>query len=95
MIRSFANRETERVFNRERVGGLSQALQRQTHRKLLLLDAAETIEDLRIPPGNRLEALRSDRKGQHSIRVNDRWRICFRWEADGPHEAEIVDYHRG
>jgi proteic killer suppression protein len=95
MIRSFANRETERVFKRERVGRFSNAVQRQAHRKLLLLDAAESIEDLRVPPGNRLEALRTDREGQHSIRVSKRWRICFTWRADGPHDVEIVDYHRG
>ena len=95
MIRSFADKETERIFKRERVARLSTAVQRQAHRKLLLLDAAETIEDLRTPPGNRLEELRAGRQGQHSIRVNQRWRICFTWRADGPHDVEIVDYHRG
>jgi proteic killer suppression protein len=68
------------------------ALERQARRKLLLLDAAASLEDLRIPPGNRLEALAGDRKGQHSIRINDQWRICFRWN-DGAHDVEIVDYH--
>jgi toxin HigB-1 len=68
-------------------------LQRIAHRKLLLLDAAETINDLRIPPGNRLERLRGDRFGQHSIRINDQWRMCFRWDTAGPSQVEIVDYH--
>lgn len=95
VIRDFADKETERVFRRQRVPSLAPDLQRRVHRKLLLLDAAESLEDLRVPPGNRLELLRGDRSGQHSIRVNDRWRICFRWEGDGPHEVELVDYHRG
>jgi len=63
-------------------------------RKLVILDAAETLEDLRVPPGNRLEKLRGDRAGQHSIRVNDQWRICFRWTAGNADDVEIVDYHR-
>jgi proteic killer suppression protein len=62
-------------------------------RKLKMLDAAMKLEELRVPPGNRLEALKGGRKGQHSIRVNDQWRVCFRWQADGPHDVEIVDYH--
>lgn len=62
-------------------------------RKLLVLDAAERLDDLRVPPGNRLEKLRGDRVGQHSIRVNDQWRICFRWEGSDAHDVEIVDYH--
>jgi proteic killer suppression protein len=62
-------------------------------RKLKMVDAAARLEDLRVPPGNRLERLKGDRKGRHSIRVNDQWRVCFRWEADGPHGVEIVDYH--
>jgi proteic killer suppression protein len=68
------------------------AFERQARRKLLLLHAARTLGDLRIPPGNRLEALRGDRQGQHSIRINDQWRICFRWD-DGAFDVEIVDYH--
>lgn len=63
------------------------------HRKLLMLDAAAVIDDLRVPPGNRLEALKGDRRGQFSIRVNQKWRICFRWTASGPEGVEIVDYH--
>ena len=68
-------------------------LQRMAHRKLLLIEAAEDLNDLRIPPGNRLEALKGDRSGQHSIRINDQWRIIFRWTDTGPEEVEIVDYH--
>jgi proteic killer suppression protein len=92
MVRGFADRDTERMFHRERVPSFTPELQRRVHRKLLLIDAAESVEDLRTPPGNRLEHLKGDRKGQHSIRVNDRWRICFRWETDGPHEVGLVDY---
>ena len=93
MIVSFANSETERVWRREMVKGMSLDLQRVAHRKLLMLDAADYLSDLRRPPGKRLEALAGDRKGQHSIRVNDQWRICFRWTKAGPADIEIVDYH--
>jgi proteic killer suppression protein len=93
MIRSFHDRETERVFNRERKTKLARPLQRSALRKLLLIDAAETLEDLRVPPGNRLEKLAGDREGQHSIRINERWRLCFRWEAGSAFDVEIVDYH--
>jgi proteic killer suppression protein len=68
-------------------------LQRTALRKLTMLDAAEVLDDLRVPPGNKLEALKGDRKGQHSIRVNDQWRICFRWTKGGPERVEIIDYH--
>ena len=68
-------------------------LQRTALRKLTMLDAAEVLDDLRVPPGNKLESLKGDRKGQHSIRVNDQWRICFRWTKAGPENVEIVDYH--
>jgi proteic killer suppression protein len=68
-------------------------LQRTALRKLTMLDAAEVLDDLRVPPGNKLEALKGDRKGQHSIRVNDQWRICFRWAKGGPERVEIIDYH--
>jgi proteic killer suppression protein len=91
MIRSFADGDTESLFKNERVKRL-QAIERQARRKLLLLDSARELADLRVPPGNRLEALVGGRKGQHSIRINDQWRICFRWD-DGAHDVEIVDYH--
>lgn len=93
MIRSFRDRETEKVFNREPSRRWSRDLQRVARRKLLMLDAAETLADLRVPPGNRLEKLSGDREGQHSIRINDQWRICFRWGAGDAQDVEIVDYH--
>jgi proteic killer suppression protein len=93
MIRSFADRETERLFARTPDRRFPPELHRVMLRKLLQLDAAERLDDLRIPPGNRLEALKGDRKGQHSIRVNDQWRVCFRWEDGDAYEVEIVDYH--
>jgi toxin HigB-1 len=68
-------------------------VQRQAHRRLVLLHAARRLDELRVPPGNRLEALAGNRKGQHSIRVNDQWRICFRWENNDAHDVEICDYH--
>jgi toxin HigB-1 len=81
------------VWEREHVRGLGPDVQRMANRKLLMLDAAETINDLRIPPGNRLEQLKGIRAGQHSIRINDQWRICFRWTSAGAHDVEITDYH--
>lgn len=93
MIASFANLNTEKVWLRERVSKWSPELQRVAHRKLLMLDAADFLSDLRIPPGNRLEQLSGDRQGQHSIRVNDQWRICFTWTSAGAENTEIVDYH--
>jgi proteic killer suppression protein len=93
MIRSFRDVRTRRVFERERVPRLPVDVRRQAHRKLLMIDAAARLEDLRSPPGNRLELLRGDRKGQHSIRINDQWRVCFVWRADGAHEVEICEYH--
>ncbi|THG32834.1 hypothetical protein E6C64_00165 [Naasia lichenicola] len=93
MIRSFADRDTERIWLRQRIAALSPELQRGANRKLLLLDAAENLQDLRIPPGNRLEQLKGDRSGQHSIRVNDQWRICFIWTEAGAENVELVDYH--
>lgn len=93
MIRSFRDRETEKVFERERSRRLPPDVQRRAHRKLLILDAAETLDDLRVPPGNRLEKLSGDREGQHSIRINDQWRICFRWQDGDAADVEIVDYH--
>jgi toxin HigB-1 len=93
MIRSFRDRETQRIFDREPKTKLARSLQRGALRRLLLIDAAETLDDLRVPPGNRLEKLAGDREGQHSIRINERWRICFRWEAGNAFDVEIVDYH--
>jgi proteic killer suppression protein len=92
MIRSFADREARNIFE----GGRSRryaGLERVIGRKLLALHAAGLLNDLTIPPGNRLEALKGDRRSQHSIRVNDQYRICFRWEEPYAHEVEIVDYH--
>lgn len=93
MIRGFADRETERLFGREPVRRLPAALQRLMLRKLVTLDAAETLEDLRVPPGNRLEKLTGDRAGQYSIRVNEQWRVCFRWHDGDAYDVELVDYH--
>ena len=93
MIKSFRGKETERIFNRQFSVKLPQSVQRLARKKLIMLDAATTINDLRIPPGNRLESLKGDRKGQHSIRTDDQWRICFRWKADDAHDVEIMDYH--
>ncbi|MEU4444619.1 type II toxin-antitoxin system RelE/ParE family toxin [Actinosynnema sp. NPDC050801] len=93
MLRSFADRETERVWQRSRSRALDPNVQRVALRKLAILDAAETLEDLRVPPGNRLEKLHGDRAGQYSVRINQQWRICFRWTDAGPENVEIVDYH--
>jgi proteic killer suppression protein len=93
MIRSFGDRDTERVFRREGSRRLHPDLLRVALRKLLILDAAESLHDLAVPPGNRLEKLRGRRDGQHSIRVNDQWRICFRWKHGDAYEVEIADYH--
>jgi toxin HigB-1 len=93
MIASFQDSETERVFLRERRTKFGRAVQRAALRKLLMLDAAESLDDLRVPPGNRLEILVGDRNGQYSIRVNDQWRICFHWLGGNAHDVEIVDYH--
>jgi toxin HigB-1 len=93
VIQSFADADTERVWRRQRVRRFGLDLQRMANRKLLIIDAAEALNDLRVPPGNRLEQLRGDRAGQHSIRINDQWRICFTWTAAGAAEVEITDYH--
>jgi toxin HigB-1 len=93
VIQSFADAETEWVWRRERVRRFGSDLQRMANRKLLIIDAAETLNDLRVPPGNRLEQLRGDRAGQHSIRINDQWRICFTWTRAGAADVQITDYH--
>ena len=93
MIHSFACKETERLFNREYSRKIPLGIQRLAVRKLWLLDATVDINALRIPPGNRLEALRGNRSGQHSIRINDQWRICFLWRDGNAYDVEIVDYH--
>jgi proteic killer suppression protein len=93
VIQSFADPDSERVWRRQYVRRFGADLQRMANRKLLMLDAAETLSDLRVPPGNRLEMLRGDRTGQHSIRINGQWRICFIWTAAGPENVEIIDYH--
>jgi proteic killer suppression protein len=93
VLRSFKDRDTEAVWLRQRSRLLDGTTQRVAWRKLAILDAAETLGDLRVPPGNRLEKLRGDREGQHSIRINQQWRICFSWSDSGPEDVEIVDYH--
>lgn len=93
MIKSFADPDTERLFARERVRRYPAELQKIMLRKLLVVDAAEQVQDLRAPPGNRLEKLSGHRAGQHSIRVNDQWRICFRWHDGNAYDVELVDYH--
>jgi len=93
MIRGFADRNTARLFGRETVRRFPAALQRTMLRKLVAVDAAETLDDLRVPPGNRLEKLTGDRTGQYSIRVNGQWRVCFRWHDGDAYDVELVDYH--
>lgn len=98
MIVTFADRGTKDVFNGRNTPSARRAcphsLWRLAFRKLEQLDSAISLQDLRLPPGNKLEVLKGDRKGQHSIRINERYRICFRWTDSGPKEVEIVDYHR-
>ena len=93
MIKSFADNYTERLFNREAVRRFPADLLQTMLRKLVALDAAEALQDLRVPPGNRLEKLKGRRSGQYSIRINDQWRICFNWKNGDAHDVEIVDYH--
>jgi proteic killer suppression protein len=93
VIKSFRDRDAERLFSRQLVKRLGAEVQRVALRKLRMLDAATTLDDLRIPPANRLEKLKGDRAGQHSIRINRQWRICFRWRAGDAYDVEIVDYH--
>jgi proteic killer suppression protein len=93
MILSFKDKDTEAIFNGKFVRRIPKQVALLAARKLNQVHAAGGLQDLRIPPGNRLEALKGDRKGQHSIRINDQWRICFRWTPAGPDAVEIVDYH--
>jgi proteic killer suppression protein len=93
MIRNFKDKETQKVFERERSRKLPSNIQQVALRKLRMLNRAETLQDLRVPPANRLERLVGNREGQYSIRVNDRWRICFVWQDGDALDIEIVDYH--
>lgn len=93
MIRSFADKDTERIWREQYIKSIDRKVQRAALRKLELLHAAAVVEDLRIPPGNRLERLTGDRRGQHSIRLNDQWRICFIWKDGGAEDVELVDHH--
>lgn len=93
MIRSFKGKEAEKIFRRQRSRQLPQEIQQVALRKLRMLNRAQTLQDLRVPPANRLEKLVGNREGQHSIRINDQWRICFRWEAGEAFDVEIVDDH--
>lgn len=93
MIRSFRDRETEKVWSGALARRLPPDIRSVALRKLRLLDAAEKVEDLRLPPGNRLEALSGDRRGQHSVRINQQWRVCFRWNEGHCEDVEICDHH--
>jgi toxin HigB-1 len=93
VIRSFKSKETEKIFNRERSPKLPSDIQQVALRKLRMLNRAVTLQDLRVPPANRLEKLSGDRAGQYSIRINDQWRICFAWKEGNADNVEIVDYH--
>jgi proteic killer suppression protein len=93
VIRSFASKETEKIFNRQRSRKLPQDIQQIALRKLRMVNRAVTLNDLRVPPANRLEKLSGDREGQYSIRINQQWRICFEWQKGNAYEVEIADYH--
>jgi proteic killer suppression protein len=93
MIKTFADKETEKLFQRQKSRPLPVDIQRKARMKLEILDAAENLDDLKVPPGNRLERLSGKREGQHSIRINQQWRICFRWKNGDCYDVEIVDYH--
>jgi proteic killer suppression protein len=95
MIESFKCKETEKIFEREYSRRLPTDIQQTAFRKLRMLHHSSSVEDLRVPPGNRLESLSGNRKGQYSIRINDQWRICFVWHHNGAYDVEIVDYHKG
>jgi proteic killer suppression protein len=93
MIKSFKCKETEKIYNRLFSQKLPQVIQKVAMKKLWMLDAATNLEELKIPPSNHLESLKDDRKGQHSIRINQQWRICFKWHDGNAYNVEIVDYH--
>jgi proteic killer suppression protein len=93
MIRGFRHEAAKAVFDGENPKGFPSGILKVARRKLRYLNAAAKLEDLRAPPGNRLEALKGDRAGQHSIRINDQFRVCFKWTSEGPTEVEITDYH--
>jgi proteic killer suppression protein len=93
LIKSFADTETEKLFAGSASRHLPPDIQRTARRKLLQLDASDRLDIMRLPPGNRLEALKGSRRGQPSIRINDQWRLCFRWAGEDAHEVKIVDYH--
>ena len=93
MVTTFADKETEKIYNQEYSKALPANMQRLALRKLIMLNNAKDLNDLRIPPGNHLEALHGDREGQHSIRINDKYRICFTFDAGNVYDVEIVDYH--
>ncbi len=94
MIESYGNKETKKLFGREFSRRIPEDIQRVAFRKLRMLHRATTLDDIRIPPGNHLESLEGNRKGEHSIRINDQWRICFVWRDGNAYDVEIVDYHR-
>ncbi len=93
MIKSFRSKETNKIFNRNYSEKLPHNIQKAAFRKLRMLNRANILSDLKVPPGNRLELLHGNREGQHSIRINDQWRICFKWIDHDAYEVEIVDYH--
>lgn len=93
MIKTFADKQTAAVFLGKRIKNLPSDISARAHRKLLMIDAATELKDLLVPPGNKLEALKGDRKGQHSIRINNQWRICFVWKNAEAWDVQIVDYH--
>jgi proteic killer suppression protein len=93
MIKSFKSKETEKIFFREYSLKLPHSIQKTALRKLWMIDAAQLINDLRVPPANHLEKLKGNRHGQYSIRINEQWRICFKWQQNDAYDVEIIDYH--
>jgi proteic killer suppression protein len=93
MIKSFKDKETEKVYSREGSQKLPEDIQQVALRKLRMINNAKNLNDLRIPPANNFEKLRGDREGQHSVRINDQWRVCFKWKGGDAHEVKIADYH--